>query len=117
MCRRAGLVFRDGFMETTHLPQSVCWIDTTKARDLPRLLAVWESSVRATHSFLTEADIHSLSPLVEFAIRVLGADQVDVNEQNQSAIGFYLHLGFRQIHRLPVDGAGKPFPIVHLALR
>ena len=137
------------------------------ARDLPRLFEVWESSIRATHSFLTEADIRALSPLVkselasfrpihclrnsderpyaflgvahckiemlfvhaenrgngagrllsEFAIQMLDADQVDVNEQNDLAIGCYLHLGFRQIHRSPVDGAGNPYPILRLALR
>lgn len=33
--------------------------------DLPRLFAVWESSVRATHAFLTEADLQALIPLVK----------------------------------------------------
>ncbi len=33
--------------------------------DLPRLFAVWESSVRATHTFLTEADLQALIPLVK----------------------------------------------------
>jgi putative acetyltransferase len=32
--------------------------------DLPRLLAVWESSVRATHDFLPAGDIDRLRPLV-----------------------------------------------------
>ena len=153
--------------EIGHLSQRFSNIDTTKARDLPRLFDVWESSIRATHSFLTEADIRSLSPLVvselasfkpihclrnsgekpyaflgvadrkiemlfvhaenrgngagrlltEFAIQVLDACQVDVNEQNELAIGFYLHLGFRQTHRSPVDSFGNPFPILHLALQ
>lgn len=141
----------------------------TKANqpDLPRLFEVWESSVRATHSFLTERDIQSLIPLVstelanfapiyclregdgrpfaflgvagskiemlfvhasnrgtgagrllsEFAIQVLHADSVDVNEQNRTAIGFYRHLGFRQVGRSPLDAAGNSFPILHLALR
>jgi putative acetyltransferase len=31
--------------------------------DLPALFDVWESSVRATHSFLTEGDIRCLAPL------------------------------------------------------
>lgn len=30
----------------------------------PELLAVWEASVRATHDFLSEADIASLKPLI-----------------------------------------------------
>lgn len=33
-------------------------------RDLPRLLAVWESAVRATHDFLVPGDIERLRPLV-----------------------------------------------------
>jgi putative acetyltransferase len=132
-----------------------------------RLFEVWESSVRATHSFLTEADIQLLIPLVktelahsnpiyclrnddgklfafvgvseskiemlfvhagnrgsgagrllsEFAIQVLHANGVDVNEQNVQAIGFYRHLGFRQIGRSPLDPSGNPFPILHLALQ
>ncbi|WP_342243731.1 GNAT family N-acetyltransferase [Pseudomonas sp. OTU5201] len=43
-----------------------------------------------------------------------GARTVDVNEQNPQAVGFYMHLGFVQYDRSDVDGAGKPFPILHL---
>ncbi|MFN8007669.1 MAG: GNAT family N-acetyltransferase, partial [Terriglobia bacterium] len=117
--------------------------------DLPRLFEVWESSVRATHSFLTQTDIQMLVPLVKqvlagfspiyclrnaegkviaflgvteskiemlfvhadyrgagagrtlayYAIQQLGADRVDVNEQNETGVGFYKHLGFRPIGR------------------
>ncbi|ARB29846.1 GNAT family N-acetyltransferase [Pseudomonas tolaasii] len=41
---------------------------------------------------------------------------VDVNEQNPQAVGFYLHYGFIQVGRSPLDGEGKPFPLLHLAL-
>ena len=34
------------------------------AADFPRVVEVWEASVRATHHFLTEADIQSFKPLV-----------------------------------------------------
>jgi putative acetyltransferase len=107
-------------------------ITQTNEQDLPRLFEVWESSVRASHFFLTEPDIQRLIPLVkaelasfspiyclreadgkpfamlgvagtkidmlfvhannrgggagrllvEFAIQVLHADSVDVNEQH-----------------------------------
>ena len=33
--------------------------------DQPRCFEVWESSVRATHTFLTEADLQALIPLVK----------------------------------------------------
>jgi len=43
-------------------------ISQTTEQDLPRLFEVWESSVRTTHSFLTEADIHALTPLAHAEI-------------------------------------------------
>jgi putative acetyltransferase len=56
------------------------------------------------------------SVLMRFAVENLGVTAVDVNEQNQSALGFYQHLGFRVKSRSPLDGMGKPYPILHLEL-
>lgn len=41
---------------------------------------------------------------------------VDVNEQNPQAVGFYLHYGFVQTGRSPLDGEGRPFPLLHMKL-
>jgi putative acetyltransferase len=132
--------------------------------DYPRLVAIWEASVRATHDFLTEADIQLMKPLilheylgavdlaavqddagalvgflgtsgrkiemlfvaperrgegvgrmlVEHAFDRLGCDEVDVNEQNPQAVGFYRRMGFRVAGRSPRDGQGNPFPLLHL---
>lgn len=41
---------------------------------------------------------------------------LDVNEQNPEAVGFYLHYGFVQTGRSPLDGEGRPFPLLHLSL-
>jgi putative acetyltransferase len=38
----------------------------------------------------------------------------DVNEQNDQAIGFYEHMGFRRTSRSPIDGQGRPYPLIHL---
>ena len=134
--------------------------------DHARLFEVWESAVRATHHFLSDADIEELTPqvrealsqftpilvlrnthgspyafmgaadrmiemlfvhadyrgqgagktLVRHAIAVLGATKVDVNEQNGQGLAFYEHLGFRPTGRSALDAAGRPFPILHLAL-
>ncbi|HAH44092.1 acetyltransferase [Gimesia sp.] len=54
--------------------------------------------------------------LVSYAVNELGAELVDVNEQNEQALGFYQHLGFEVAHRSDVDGFGKPFPLLHLKL-
>lgn len=50
--------------------------------------------------------------LLLFAVHELGATQVGVNEQNTQAVEFYKHIGFKQISRSPVDGMGKPFPML-----
>jgi len=135
--------------------------------DYPRVVEVWEASVRATHHFVSEADLQYFKRLVhdglaqvpellcardsagqvagfigidqdkvealfihpdwrgkgigrrlmEHAIQVLGATRVDVNEQNDQAVGFYLRMGFDAVGRSEVDDFGKPYPLLHMALR
>lgn len=134
--------------------------------DYPRVLVVWEASVRATHHFVTEKDIEffrrmlgdrlprlpnlvgsrdgrgevigfiSVSGrnldmlfvhpdwrgtgvgrrLLEYAVRSLHATTLDVNEQNEQALGFYRHMGFEVTGRSERDGTGKPYPILHMRL-
>ncbi|MGI9275434.1 MAG: acetyltransferase [Endozoicomonas sp.] len=54
--------------------------------------------------------------LAQYAIEQMDAKKVDVNEQNPDAVGFYQHMGFEVTSRSPLDGMGKPFPILHMAL-
>ena len=134
--------------------------------DYPRLVQVWEDSVRATHDFLGEAyivvlrdhvlckyleavelicckdstqrilgfagvfngrvDMLFVTPqshgkgvgkrLLRHAIEQLGARQLDVNEQNSRALGFYLHQGFEITGRSEKDGLGQPYPLLHMQL-
>jgi len=135
-------------------------------KDYEKLITVWESSVRATHHFLSEKDIITYRSLilsqyfdqvqlycikvekemmgfigineksiqmlfihpdargkglgrrlVEFAKQEHGTYLVDVNEQNEQAVGFYEKLGFVTIERMEMDGAGKPFPILSMELK
>lgn len=55
--------------------------------------------------------------LIEYAIREKNARKVDVNEQNEQALHFYLNRGFKVISRDATDGQGKPFPILHMQLK
>lgn len=57
------------------------------------------------------------SLLAKHAIKDQGATKVDVNEQNEQALGFYRHIGFSVTGRSPVDGKGKPYPLLHMALK
>ena len=50
------------------------------------------------------------------AIKEQEASRVDVNEQNEQALGFYQRIGFSVKGRSPVDGQGKSYPLLHLTL-
>ncbi|CAK7068658.1 MAG: Peptidyl-lysine N-acetyltransferase YjaB [Desulfovibrio sp.] len=160
-------------------------IRTMTPRDGTALHTLWERSVRATHTFLSEEDIAFYSPMVrdmfaqitetaesaesaetppetppaifvaheengpplgfmvldsaatpaklealfidpaharkgigtlfvEYAITLHPRIALDVNEQNPGARAFYARLGFRETGRSPLDGAGKPFPLIHM---
>ncbi|PWB34642.1 GNAT family N-acetyltransferase [Pseudomonas sp. SDI] len=52
--------------------------------------------------------------LLQYAVEHLNADQLDVNEQNPQALGFYLGQGFEVIGRSPTDGMDKPYPLLHM---
>ena len=54
--------------------------------------------------------------LTEFAINELKADKVDVNEQNDQAVGFYQRMGFVIEGRTDKDGMGRPFPLLQMKL-
>lgn len=135
--------------------------------EYPRVVEVWEASVRATHDFVTEADITAFRPIVrdalprlevlvgvrsddgevagflganghevemlfihpafrgqgggtrllDYAVDILGATMLDVNEQNPQALGFYLARGFEVVGRSERDGLGKPYPLLHMRWR
>ncbi|UDN61908.1 acetyltransferase [Clostridioides sp. ES-W-0016-02] len=140
-------------------------VKQSSAKELQEMLQIWESSVRATHDFLTKKDIESLKPVVKIGLTqvetmvclkvdnmikaFMGIDKdkiemlfikdeyrgngigkklilyaidkynikyVDVNEQNKKAVGFYIHLGFKEFDRSEIDGQGNPFPILHMRL-
>ncbi|MEL7148039.1 MAG: GNAT family N-acetyltransferase [Bacteroidota bacterium] len=142
-------------------------IETVDKSAYENVLAVWEASVRATHDFLSEADIQYFKPLIldtyldavslrcvrnrqqhiigfsgtaagnlemlfihpdyrgqkvgktllDYAIKEMSVTQVDVNEQNEQAVGFYQHNGFEVVGRSELDGTGKPYPILHMLLK
>ncbi|MGE4371646.1 MAG: acetyltransferase [Xanthobacter sp.] len=52
--------------------------------------------------------------LVDYALSRHPGLTTDVNEQNGQAIGFYRRMGFRPYGRSPLDGQGRPYPLLHL---
>ncbi|MEO2050129.1 MAG: GNAT family N-acetyltransferase [Allomuricauda sp.] len=142
-------------------------IDIVQKSEYETLVDLWEASVRATHHFLKEEDIHYFRPLIlntyldavelrcarnmqgkilgflgvveqnlemlfihpenrgmgigkkllDYAIIALQVEKVDVNEQNEQALGFYLKHRFEVVGRSALDGSGKPYPILHMKLK
>jgi putative acetyltransferase len=54
--------------------------------------------------------------LLNFALTELGADRIDVNEQNTHAAEFYRRSGFEVSERTNTDDQGRPYPILRMIL-
>ena len=63
-------------------------IRRARAADLETLVALWERSVRATHDFLTEADVDALRPLVREALSDDALELWVLTENADVPIGF-----------------------------
>jgi len=56
------------------------------------------------------------SCLLNQAIAQFGIRELDVNEQNPQALGFYIKHGFKRFSRSAVDGLGNPYPMLRMRL-
>ncbi|WP_366520172.1 GNAT family N-acetyltransferase [uncultured Carboxylicivirga sp.] len=54
--------------------------------------------------------------LLEYAIDEQKVTKVDVNEDNEQAVGFYEKFGFKTCKRSELDLSGKPYPTLHMKL-
>lgn len=52
--------------------------------------------------------------LLDHAIEHFQINELDVNEQNPQALGFYLKQGFKVVSRSEVDGLGQPYPMLRM---
>ncbi|SDH24559.1 GNAT family N-acetyltransferase [Pseudomonas abietaniphila] len=55
--------------------------------------------------------------LLDYAIEHYRVTELDVNEQNPQALGFYEKQGFEQVGRSEVDGLGRPYPMLRMRLK
>lgn len=55
--------------------------------------------------------------LLNYALEQLGITTLDVNEQNEKALGFYKKAGFKIVARSEKDGMGKDYPILHMSIK
>ncbi len=52
--------------------------------------------------------------LLNFAVKELNADILDVNEQNTKALKFYQKFGFETVERTDKDAQGKNYPLLRM---
>lgn len=99
-----------------YLPAVELWV-TVDAEDCPLgFIGLNENHVEM---LFIEPDLRGKEigrALLDHACSLRSQMSVDVNEQNPEAVGFYLHYGFVQTGRSPLDGEGRPFPLLHLSL-
>ena len=55
--------------------------------------------------------------LLNYAIEHFDVRELDVNEQNPQALGFYEKQGFEVVGRSEVDGLGRPYPMLRMKLK
>lgn len=55
--------------------------------------------------------------LLDHSVERFRISELDVNEQNPQALGFYLKQGFEVVSRSEVDGLGQPYPMLRMRLR
>ena len=119
-------------------------VEKRTAQLLTSLLDIWEGSVRATHHFLSDAEIDRDEPvafmgtekgrlemlflsasergkgigtrLLQYGVQNYGIREVTVNEQNPQAVGFYEHFGFQTYKRTDLDEQGDPYPLLNMKL-
>lgn len=80
-------------------------IDTAHPSHFERLVAIWESSVRATHHFLQESDIAALRPLLLNAY--LPNLKVMIARDEAGVIHGFLGVDENRIEMLFVDDASR----------
>lgn len=103
-------------LRDVYLPAVESWV-AVNAEDCPLgFIGLNESHVEM---LFIEPDLRGKGidrALLEHARSSRNQLSVDVNEQNPEAVGFYLHYGFVQTGRSPLDGEGRPFPLLHMSL-
>lgn len=100
-----------------YMPQLPLWIATNEAGEALGFMGCHDGRVEMLFVSPQSRGAGVGKALMQYAITELSVNEVDVNEQNPQAVGFYLHIGFEPVGRSELDGEGNPFPLLHLRLR
>lgn len=111
----ADIAFYEHLLMTLYLPHKPQWLALSPAGDVqgfiglegPKIEALFVDPVWHRHGVGRR--------LINHALGLSRRLMVDVNSQNPGAVAFYAAMGFIEIGQSPVDHAGKPYPLIHMA--
>lgn len=100
---------------TLYLPQKSQWLALSADGDIQGFIGLEVPKIEAL--FVDPAwHRHGVGRrLINHALGQSARLMVDVNSQNPGAVAFYAAMGFIEIGQSPVDHAGKPYPLIHMA--
>ena len=104
-------------IQEVYMPQLPIWIATNEAGIALGFIGCHQNRVEMLFVSPQNRGAGVGKFLLHYAITALAVNEVDVNEQNPQAAGFYLRMGFEPVGRSERDGEGNPFPLLHLRLR
>ena len=99
----------------SYFPQVNLWLWQDAAQQCLGFIGVAEANIEMLFVHPQAQGLGIGKALLSHAIHQLGANHVDVNEQNPQAVAFYLANGFAVSHRSPTDAQGRPFALLHLS--
>lgn len=101
-------------MVSDFLPKAPLWL-AVDAKDYPLAFMLIDNG--HMDALFVDPACHGAglgAALVRYGLTLHPEMTTDVNEQNPLALGFYEKLGFKRTGRSPLDGQGRPYPLIHL---
>lgn len=111
----ADIALYEHLLVTLYLPQRAQWLALAPDGSLQGFIGLSGPKIEA---LFVHPDWHRHGVgrrLIKHARTQSSLLEVDANSQNPGAEYFYKALGFKEVGRSPVDHAGKPYPLIHMA--
>lgn len=99
------------------LPQAPLWLAVDDTNQPTGFMLLDNAHMEALFIHPSQRGSGIGRALVQHALQLHPNLTTDVNEQNEQAVGFYEHMGFKRTGRSDHDSQGRPYPLIHLRIR
>jgi len=96
--------------------ETLVWVATNQDDQPPGFMFLHEGHLEALFVAASARGPGVGKQLISHALALHPELSIDVNEQNQQAVGFYQHMGFQVSGRSGWDNQGRPYPLLHLRM-